>query len=144
MKQATFYTHIEEPIRFACRLAQTVYQRGERLLLWTDQHERAAEVDAKLWSFQASSFVPHELWLPDTALPDDVPVLIGCDDRLPEISLPVVLNLSQAYWHQVSGVGRVLELIGAGADELAAARSRFKAYRAAGFAIEHHNMSGKG
>ena len=58
--------------------------------------------------------------------------------------VPVVLNLTDDFWHTTQPLPqRVLEIVGNSPDELAGARERFRAYRDAGFTVEHHNMQGK-
>ncbi|MBR0212260.1 MAG: DNA polymerase III subunit chi, partial [Alphaproteobacteria bacterium] len=53
----------------------------------------------------------------------------------------VVLNLHEEPYLQ--NIQRVLEIIGTSEEELQSARVRFKAYRDAGFELEHHSMKGK-
>ena len=56
----------------------------------------------------------------------------------------VVLNLTDDFWHTAQPLPqRVLEIVGNSPDELAGARERFRAYRDAGFTVEHHDMRGK-
>lgn len=144
MAKTTFYTHVANPLPFACRLTLKAWRSGARLLVWLDDETALGYFDGLLWSFESTSFVPHSIWLPERAPQPDVSegVLLAAGDDLPTLTADtVVLNLADAYWCTApKPPQRVLELVSADLDELAAARARFRAYRQAGFEIEHHNM----
>lgn len=142
---ATFYTHVTDTELFACRLSRRAAESGSRILLWTDDETRLMRLDAALWSFEAESFLPHEIWQPSAHYPGEPAVLLACDNVLPQLPQgTVVLNLSEDFWHQAPTLPvRILEIVGTAEYQLAAARHRFAAYRRHGFAIEHHNMQGK-
>jgi DNA polymerase-3 subunit chi len=55
---------------------------------------------------------------------------------------PVLLNLGPELPVEPAQFSRILEIVGTEAA-LATARHRFKAYRALGYAIQHHDMSHK-
>lgn len=146
MARTTFYTAVSNPEQFACRLAQKAYSAGERVVVWLADDALLQRFDALLWSFAASSFVPHVTWLPENPQPTvEQGVALACGTSLPTVSAEtVVLNLADVYWCDApQQPQRVLELVRDDLDELAAARERFRAYRDAGFAIEHHNRQGK-
>lgn len=46
----------------ACRLAEMLYQRGQRVVVWLSDRGRAAVLDEYLWTFAQNSFVPHAVW----------------------------------------------------------------------------------
>lgn len=144
MPKVTFYTHVADTASFVCRLAAKAVSASEPVLLWTDDEEEMMRLDRDLWANPPESFLPHEICLPDAGLPQDVPLVLACGSSLPPKSLPVVLNLSQQFWCRAAETPqRVLEIVGSSPEDLAAARERFKAYRAGGFAIEHYDMSDK-
>ncbi|KLT73408.1 DNA polymerase III subunit chi [Neisseria arctica] len=144
MPKATFYTHVADPADFACRLAQRALQNSNSILIWTDTETAAAKLDIDLWRFNATSFLPHEIWH-DGTYPEDVPIVISSGNQLPkQTTAEVVLNLSAAFWCDTRPQpSRVLEIVGTSLEELADARERFKAYKQSGFEIEHHNMQNK-
>ncbi len=142
MAKVTFYTHINDKLLFACQLIKTINKREQPVLVWVEHQETLAILDQMLWTFEKNSFLPHDVWQEGSDFPDTSAIVLCAGVHLPEKApLPVVLNLSQQYWQDISHVDRVLELIGSGEEELAFARQRFKAYRQADFIIEHHNMS---
>jgi DNA polymerase III subunit chi len=143
MAITTFYTHITDPVSFACRLTQKVYKSGASVLIWLENESRVNQFDHALWSFQATSFIPHEIWSPQQPQPLTAQsVLLAYGSDLPTIQKDcVVINLADVYWCDAPIIpDRVLELVSTDLDEIAAARQRFRTYRDAGFVIEHHDM----
>jgi len=145
MPRATFYVHITDPAAFACKLTRRACGQNERLLIWCGSEAEMRRLDKELWQDPPESFLPHEIWFEGQPYPQDATAVLACGNRLP--SLPegtVVLNLTDDFWHTAQPLPqRVLEIVGNSPDELAGARERFRAYRDAGFTVEHHNMQGK-
>lgn len=145
MPKATFYTHVGNPADFTLRLTARAIREGSGILIWVGDTETAAKLDSDLWSTPPESFIPHEIWQPDTPFPQHLPVVLAYGNRLPLLpEHTVVLNLSADFWsnapkHPV----RILEIVGSSLEELADARERFRTYRACGFEIEHFDMNGK-
>ena len=100
MATTTFYTHLNDLTGFACRLTQKVYKSGQNVLVWLMDEEHLHQFDQTLWSFEASSFVPHEICLSDQPLPSiSHKVLLACGTKLPSINADiVVINLADIYW----------------------------------------------
>lgn len=145
MPRATFYVHITDPAAFTCKLTRRACGQNERLLIWCGSEAEMRRLDKELWQDPPESFLPHEIWFEGHPYPQDAAAVLACGNRLP--SLPegtVVLNLTDDFWHTAQPLPqRVLEIVGNSPDELAGARERFRAYRDAGFTVEHHNMQGK-
>ena len=145
MPRATFYVHITAPAAFACKLTRRACGQNERLLIWCGSEAEMRRLDKELWQDPPESFLPHEIWFEGQPYPQDAAAVLACGNRLP--SLPegtVVLNLTDDFWHTAQPLPqRVLEIVGNNPDELDGARERFRAYRDAGFTVEHHNMQGK-
>ncbi|WP_037587794.1 DNA polymerase III subunit chi [Stenoxybacter acetivorans] len=145
MPEAVFYVHVANIPQFACRLAQKAHQDGRRVLVWLADEAEQQRINTLLWTFSSTAFVPHCVWQTEQNQPAQNEVALGCGDELPEIAADtVVLNMSTAFWSDAPiQPARVLEIIGAGVDDLALGRSRFAAYRRAGFVLTHHNMQDK-
>lgn len=145
MPKATFYTHVSDPARFACRLAARAIRDGGRVLVWADSAETITALDRDLWQAEAESFIPHEIWQTTAAMPSETPVLLASGFDLPALTEDLaVLNLSPEFWSAAPNPPqRVLEIVGTSLEDLAEARERFRAYRQSGFDIEHHKMEGK-
>lgn len=145
MARITFYTHVADIEHFVCRLAKRVADSGQTVLIWADDAEQVARLDRLLWTHDAESFVPHHIWANGQTWPDDEYIGLAWGGELP--SLPadrIVINLADAVWHHSGAMPtRILEIVGAAAHQLAAARLRFTAYKQHGFTLEHHNMQDK-
>ncbi|KZE31257.1 DNA polymerase III chi subunit [Crenobacter luteus] len=137
MTRIDFYTEVDKPADFACRLAHTVYKKGERLTVWLADGGALASFSTRLWCVSDTAFVPHCAL--DDPLAPETPVVLT--ERLPDSAAGVLLNLGPSYPDAPERFSRILEIVGRDEAALAAARERFRAYRARGFAIEHHDMS---
>lgn len=146
MATTTFYTHLTNPTVFACRLAQKVYKSDQNVLVWLPDEKSLHKFDQALWSFDSTSFVPHDIWLSEKIQPNSVKtVILACGVNLPLVTDFVIINLADIYWFEAPHPPqRVLELVSTDLDELAAARQRFRTYRDAGYSIEHYDMRKKG
>ncbi len=122
---------------FACRLCQRALQEGLSLYVWCETAETLAQFDQLLWTFQATSFIPHEIddvTAPiclSTSLPDDLSAWagksVGC------------LNLTSSAVDSL-GFERVLEIIASSDTAKAAGRERFKAYKQRGVTPVTHQI----
>lgn len=143
MATTTFYTHLSDILLFTCRLTQKVFKGGLSVLIWLEDAGKVNELDHALWSFNATSFLPHEIWPHSQPLPVEGQwVLLSYGNDLPAIKADwVVINLADVYWSEApQRPERVLELVANDLDEVAMARQRFRTYKEAGFVIEHHDM----
>jgi DNA polymerase-3 subunit chi len=138
MTRIDFYTQVDSPDLFACRLAQTVFSRGERLLVWLADERELTAFSTRLWSFEDEAFVPH--CRVDDALAPETPIWLTCTEPQQE-SPGVLLNLSASVPERCARFLRILEIVGRDEPSLATARERFKTYRSNGFSINHHDMS---
>lgn len=137
MTQIDFYTQLATPALFACRLCQTVYNKGERLLVWLPDEMALKAFSTRLWGFDDESFVPHCPVGADEAA--ETPIWLSCQVEVPA-SPAVLLNMTDDMPDVPQRFVRILELVGTDEASLAKARGRFKAYRSHGFAIDHHDM----
>lgn len=61
----------------ACRLVESLYQRGKRVTVFLSDSGRAAMLDEYLWTFAQHSFVPHVLWDGQGEVEDPVVLITG-------------------------------------------------------------------
>ncbi|HJV06496.1 MAG TPA: DNA polymerase III subunit chi [Chromobacteriaceae bacterium] len=140
MTRIDFYTNVANPQDFACRLAATVYRKGERLLVWLENQQALETFSNRLWCVGDTQFVPHCAMTADEAADTPVWLTLSLPDTLTH---PVLLNLAPELPDHPEHFSRLLEIVGCDEASLAKARVRFKAYRANGYEIEHHDMSHK-
>lgn len=124
--------------RFACRLADIAYRRGQRVYVHAQSPEQARRLDNLLWTFQAGSFVPHALYPPGDA--GETPVLIGHEEA-PEHDHEVLINLTPTVPSFFSRFERLAEVVNQDPSVKDAGRQRFRFYRDRGYALQTHTMT---
>lgn len=124
--------------RFACRLADIAYRRGQRVYIHAQSQDQARILDKLLWTFQAGSFVPHDLHPSDNG--GDAPVLIG-HDGVPDSGHEVLINLNAAVPSFFSRFDRMAEVVNQDQAIKDAGRQRFRFYRDRGYALQTHSMA---
>ena len=124
--------------RFVCRLADIAYRRGQRVYIHAQSKDQAVLLDTLLWTFQAGSFVPHDLHPSDS--PAHTPILIG-HDGVPDGGHEVLINLAETVPNFFSRFDRVAEVVNQDAAVKHAGRERFRFYRDRGYALETHTLT---
>lgn len=114
----------------ACRLVDKA--RAQARVVWIRAHDaaQAAAIDVRLWTLRRGSFVAHRIHVPGRRV---WPVLIGTGDPPPE-HRDVLLNLADTVPADITGIGRLIEIVDARPEVLAASRTRYKDYRDRGYA----------
>ena len=140
MTKVDFYTAVQDPALFACRLSQTVFAHGERMLVWLADEAALAGFSTRLWSFDDTAFVPH--CRQDAAEAPATPIWLATQ-LAAGAPAPVLLNLTCEQPDDAARFARILEIVGTDEASLANARERFRAYRSMGFTIDHHDMSNR-
>ncbi|MEM8984118.1 MAG: DNA polymerase III subunit chi [Pseudomonadota bacterium] len=140
MKRVDFYVLGQDgpdvDMRFACRLTQQVYTRGQRVHLHVDDIDQAQRLDGLLWTFQDGSFVPHEV----LGLSDDAaPVTIGAAVNLPD-EADVLVNLASELPAAADRFDRIAEIVTANPIQRNRSRERYRQYKARGYTIETHTL----
>jgi DNA polymerase-3 subunit chi len=141
MTQVDFYV-LESPARgdrfkLCCRLAETAWGQGRRILVHCASAEEAQQVDRLLWVFHDQSFVPHgRLGQADPAL---TPVLIAHSGESGD-EHDVLINLAPEVPLFFSRFDRVAEPVDADPPARAASRERFKFYRDRGYQPNVHKL----
>lgn len=125
-----------DPQQFVCRLLDTVHRRGGEVHVHVADEAAAHALDARLWSFNAGSFVPHRL----VGATGRAPVWIGWQP--PAQPGEVLLNLSDEVPHFFSGFRRVLELVPSDPPGRERARTRYRFYRERGYPLRQHTLGG--
>jgi len=137
MTQIDFYTHVEDKLLTACRLAGKAHARGVRLTVLCPDPDTAHRIDRLLWTTPATGFVPH--CAPDDPLAPETPVIIDCDGANP-VHDEVLLNLRAEWPPSFSRFQRLIEIVGLDEQDRASARARFRFYRDRGYEIHTHDL----
>lgn len=127
----------ETPLRFTCRLIETIYERGYRIYVNAETADQAAALDDLLWSYRADRFIPHAL----AAASVSAPIMIGADHD-PDGHGDVLVNLAGEIPEFFSRFERVTEVVPPDEAHRAAAREHYRFYRERGYPIEYHQIGG--
>lgn len=123
--------------RFACRLAETAYERGHRVYIHSDDGDHASRLDELLWTFRAGSFVPHAV---TTGAPDpEAAVHVGYGAE-PAEQEDVLINLTPEVPRFFSRFARVAEIIVGDEQTRQQGRERFRFYRERGYPLQSHKI----
>jgi len=137
--QVSFYSDAADPLHYACRLVRRALASGKPVGVCVPAAS-AARLDALLWSFEATEFIPHRRW--DGATPPVPGEVLLVDDaaRLPHRGL--LLNLCDEMPGDALGFERVLEVIGQEPERVQAGRARYRFYQQSGARLDHFSAAG--
>ena len=139
MTEVEFHTGLADPLGFACRLLRKAFRKGARATVIAPPATIGA-LDRELWTFDERDFIPHVRW--SAAQParvlDRSPVWLVEEGRLPAGAPALVVNLGARVLSPDAPVQRLIELVGNDPDEQAAARERWRGYKARGLNVVHH------
>jgi len=118
---------------------------GERAVVMCGSPERVAALDRLLWDCKEPAWLPHGSARtgPGQAAPSLQPIWLTADDERPNGAR--FLFLLDRRTAPLDGWGRVFDLFdGQNPDDLAAARQRWSAARAAGHALTYWKQTERG
>lgn len=140
MTRVDFYllpdSQVEQQQLYTCRLTQKAVKQGLRVYIHTNSNEQSNALDELLWSFSASSFVPHTLKAEDCA---QHPVYIDHTGDPLDIH-GVLINLSQQTPDCFTRFERLAELVTQDETNKQAGRERFKFYKSRGYPLNTHKL----
>ncbi len=143
MPRVDFYILPEQGDRekFSCELASKIRRQELDLHIHTASKEHAQKLDAMLWTFKDTSFLPHTLLEDDNG---DSQLTIGWNNDI-GTSKSVLINLGPSIPQFVDDFERIVEIVPAQESSRQQARLHYKHYRDAGFDLHNHDMnSGNG
>lgn len=135
----------EAVLNFVCRLTQTVMTKSEHsLVIVDDQTDRLKALDEQLWSFDATSFIPHTLISGEQVTADKLSAPVTLLSSLPSNFDGVILNLAPtALPLSKNGTlpDRVLEIITPDEVSKQQGRDKYRAYRDLGFELIYYPIN---
>ena len=137
--QVSFYSDAAEPLHYACRLIRRALASGKPVGVCVAPAE-AARLDALLWGFDATEFVPHRRW--DGATPPRPGEVLLVDDAVCLPHRGLLLNLADAMPGDALKFERVLEVIGSDPARVQAGRARYRVDQQAGAKLDHFSAAG--
>lgn len=140
MTQIDFYTHVEDKLGTACRLAAKAYARGHKVTVLCADLEAARRFDRLLWTTPAIGFIPH--CAPDDALAPLTPVIVDWrGEKL--LNDEVLLNLRPEWPPCFSRFRRLIEIVSLEQTDCEQARNRYRFYRERGYTIRTHDLGNR-
>ena len=120
----------------ASRLAADQFRQGKRVFIYTNDKTDAHVIDEYLWSFEAHSFVPHNLQGEGPA--NGAPVEIG--HTPPVGNRKVLINLATNIPDFVNRFNQVFDFVPNDPQLKQAARERYKQLRQNGVSISTQDI----
>jgi DNA polymerase III subunit chi len=141
--EIVFYSGVAEPHVFATRLTIKLFEEGRRVRIVTPDASTTDVMDRLLWTHVQGSFVPH--CRVNAAIALDTPVWVDHESAHPGEAqhADVLINLSETTPDFIARFQRVADIVGNEEPAVKAGRARFKRYKADGYALTHHDMTGK-
>ena len=141
MKKTDFYllstASKQDLFLFACKLIEKAYQKGHQVFVYCQHEEDAIEIDELLWSFEQTSFIPHNLQGegPHTK----PPVQIGYGNNAQGFH-DILINLSKQVPDFCQQFNRVCEIVLNDEEYKQEKRQNFRIYKEQNFSIQTHQM----
>ena len=123
---------------FACKLAEKAFRLGFKTYILTNSMQQAQQMDNTLWTFRASSFVPHEIF--QGSLPNIANAVIIGTQQAPTPWQHTLINLSTLCPEQIDQAGQVFELLDNDETQKQAGRLRYRHYQTLGITPNTHKM----
>ena len=139
MTEVAFHFNAPDRVAYACRLLRKAVGSGARLVV-TGLPETLQQLDAALWTFSPTDFVPHCFLESEPYVLAASPVILATSIQ----SVPhqqVLVNLGQLVPGGFERFERVIEVVGLDDEDRQLARGRWKHYADLGYAITRHDLA---
>ena len=141
MTEIRFHFNVPSRTAYACRLLRKAVRQAAPIAV-TGPADILAELDRDLWALGPTEFVAHA-WAADAgsvpARLRDTTVWLAPDPLAAPVHQALV-NLGDSAPRGFETFERLIEVVSTEPADRAAARERWKAYAARGYAIERHEV----
>lgn len=139
MTEVAFHFNAPDRVAYACRLLRKAVSSGAKIVV-AGLPDTLQQLDAELWTFSATDFVPHCLLDSEAALVAASPVILAASTAaVPH--LQVLLNLGPLVPGGFERFERVIEVVCLDDEDRQLARGRWKHYADRGYAITRHDLA---
>lgn len=135
MTRIDFHTNVPDKIAYACRLVRKAWGAHKRVVLMADDEAQLAELNAAMWTFSATDFLPHVL--AGDALAAHTPIILTDNDEAELPHKELLVNLSRRAPSVAAQFERMIEVISSDEDDAAAGRKRYVAYKQQDYPLTH-------
>ena len=139
MTEVAFHFNAPDSLSYACRLLRKAVGSGAKVVV-TGAPDTLRELDALLWTFSATDFVPHCLADSEAHVVAASPVVLATSIAS-TAHQQVLLNLGRLVPEGFDRFERVIELVGQDEQDRQLARTRWKQYTDRGYAITRHDLT---
>jgi DNA polymerase-3 subunit chi len=152
MARIDFHSNVSDKLEYACRLTRKIWSatpagQAVRNIVMVGEAADLKKLDALLWTFSATDFLPH-CFIDDEAAPD-TPIVLTDDFSSPAlINIPhadVMIHLGMRMPKDVPALvarfPRIVEVVTVDEAERLAGRERYKAYRDLGHELHNFDQS---
>lgn len=137
MTDINIHHGVADPLTYACRLLLKAQQRGARVAVVAGP-EALERLDVQLWTFDATSFVPH-VRVRQTAHVESADTPISLVERAGDAPHhEVLVNLGPEIAPGFESFERLFEIVGCDDEARAAGRARLRHYKSRGYSIVFH------
>lgn len=138
MTEIDFYTNVADRLQVAARLCAKAYGMGMRVRVLTGDAAMTAHLDQLLWTSPPTGFIPHCRLVSQAA--EVTPVIV--DDALEHTGpAELLINLHPVQPGFFRRFSRLAEIVGAGAEDITAARVKWRYYKQQGYTLRVHNLA---
>jgi DNA polymerase-3 subunit chi len=140
MTRIDFHVNAPSKLAYACRLARKAYGAGARMVFYAADERVLAQFDRALWTFSTLDFIPH--CRVRDRLADVTPIhLAAAADVEHCLHHDLLVNLDREQPSSFARFERLIEVVGADDEDLAAARARWKFYKDRGYPLDRHDLA---
>jgi DNA polymerase-3 subunit chi len=142
MTEVAFHFNVPDKLAYACRLLRKAYTAGTPVGV-VGPPEALGALDEALWTFSALDFIPHCSASAAAAQRAGTPIVLAADCAA-LTDAQVLVHLGAEVPAGFERFERLIELVGAGDDDRAAARQRWRHYAERGYPIVRHDLAARG
>ena len=114
----------ERQVDSACRLCRKILAQHAKIWWYCSDTAQQTELDERLWSFEATSFIPHGIGQIDAA--------VCISEQLPPSSDWIVFNFNNQALEAVHDFSHIIEIVKNNEAAKQLGREKFKRYRSLG------------
>jgi DNA polymerase-3 subunit chi len=119
-------TSEQKRYQFVCKLAEKIFKQKQKAFFLTPSTQASETLDALLWTYKASSFIPHHIAQEKKPSMNDQ-LLIG-DQNIPQDWRDTLVNLTDQRVPNIEKLNRIIEIIDANDTHREAGRQRYRYY----------------
>jgi len=142
MPEISFYIlptqTLAERLLFVCKLLEKAFRLQQYAYVYTDSSQQAEQLDSELWTFRASSFVPHQMI--GALLPTVQQMILIGTQPAPTGWQTLLFNLSVELPRDLTATKRIIEVIDNDTTRKQQGRIRFRHYQQQGFPIKTYHL----